>query len=78
MCVVVLAERIAVEVARLFEDVEAEFCDLDSILAKFESWSASQRESYDEAFIALCLPKLFAPFARLKLVDWNPLQVGVT
>ena len=70
-----LVERIALEVARLFEDVESEFCELDSIKAKFESWSSAQRESYDEAFIALCLPKLFAPFARLKLVDWNPLEV---
>ena len=70
-------DRISTEAHRLFEDVESDFCELGAIKRHFERWRNEQGESYHEAYIALCLPKLFTPFVKLKLLDWNPLEVGV-
>ncbi|CAE1251047.1 GCFC [Acanthosepion pharaonis] len=59
---------------RLFDDVEEDFCELENIRLHFEKWKGENSESYKEAYIGLCLPKLFNPFIRLELIDWNPLQ----
>ena len=73
-----LVDRIRLEASRLFEDVLGEYHELDVIKRRFERWRDEQGESYHEAYIALCLPKLFTPFVRLKLIDWNPLEVRTT
>lgn len=59
---------------RLFEDVEEDFSELENIRLHFEKWKTENSESYQEAYIGLCLPKLFNPFIRLELLEWNPLQ----
>jgi GC-rich sequence DNA-binding factor len=61
-------------VRELFEDVVDDFHELTYIKQQFQKWKVLQNESYTEAYIALCLPKLFTPFIKLKLVDWNPLE----
>ena len=53
-----------------------DFHNLDAIKEHFEAWKTQQQESYEEAYIGLCLPKLFTPFVKLRLIDWNPLQVS--
>jgi len=62
-------------VATLFDDVVDDFSQLDLVRARFETWKKDYSDSYNEAFIALCLPKLFTPFVKLELVCWNPLEV---
>lgn len=70
-------ERITAECSRLFEDVEDEFSKLEHVKHRFERWRKEQGESYHDAYIALCLPKLFTPFIKLKLTAWNPIEVIV-
>lgn len=73
-----LPERISADLSSLFDDVVDEFHEVSRIKARFESWRAKQRDSYEEAYIGLCLPKLFTPLVRLKLISWNPLEVRST
>ncbi|ESO92141.1 hypothetical protein LOTGIDRAFT_190915 [Lottia gigantea] len=59
---------------RLFEDVVEEFSELDYAKKQFERWKKLYGDTYQEAYIGLCLPKLLNPFIRLSLLDWNPLK----
>ena len=59
----------------LFEDVVEDFSSIDSIKSRFEEWKNKHEDCYRNAYISLCLPKLFAPFIRLQLLDWNPFEV---
>ncbi len=72
------AETISKSCDTLFEDVVDDFHDLHQIKSRFEEWRSEHSDSYNEAYIGLCLPKLLAPFVRLGLITWNPLQVTQT
>lgn len=61
----------------MFLDVEDEFCTLRGILAKFEDWKRTDVESYTDAYVSLCIPKIISPIVRLQLVMWNPAMVIV-
>ncbi|RXN20681.1 GC-rich sequence DNA-binding factor 2-like protein [Labeo rohita] len=37
---------------------------------------AEALDSYSNAYIGLCIPKLLAPLIRHQLIGWNPLQAG--
>ncbi|XP_078700260.1 PAX3- and PAX7-binding protein 1-like isoform X2 [Branchiostoma floridae x Branchiostoma belcheri] len=69
-------DRIVAEAGKVFEDVVDDFCTFRAIKAKFERWKYDFGEPYNEAYISLCLPKLFTPFVRLELLTWNPLQAN--
>ena len=71
----VVSERLMREAELLFDNVVDDFHEVHLIMSKFERWKREQGDSYEEAYIGLCLPKLFTPLIRLKLVDWNPLEV---
>ncbi|KAK3577424.1 hypothetical protein CHS0354_032273 [Potamilus streckersoni] len=58
----------------LFEDVMEDFKELDAVRERFSQWKLEYGETYKEAYIGLCLPKLVNPFVRLQLLDWNPLE----
>lgn len=51
-----------------------DFSKLSSIKEHFEGWKFNFSSSYEQAYISLCLPKVFAPFVRLQLLQWNPLD----
>ncbi|XP_077622343.1 intron Large complex component GCFC2 [Crocuta crocuta] len=59
---------------KIFEDVHDDFCNIQNILLKFQQWREKFPDSYYEAFISLCIPKLLNPLIRLHLIDWNPLK----
>ncbi|XP_044910396.1 intron Large complex component GCFC2 isoform X1 [Felis catus] len=59
---------------QIFEDVHDDFCNIQNILLKFQQWREKFPDSYYEAFISLCIPKLLNPLIRLQLIDWNPLK----
>uniref|UniRef100_H0UY18 GC-rich sequence DNA-binding factor 2 n=1 Tax=Cavia porcellus TaxID=10141 RepID=H0UY18_CAVPO len=61
---------------KVFEDVNDDFCSIQSILLKFKEWREKFPESYYEAFIGLCIPKLLNPVIRFQLIDWNPLKLN--
>ncbi|KAM4744135.1 intron Large complex component GCFC2 isoform 2-T2 [Anableps anableps] len=58
----------------VFADVQDDFCDVKKILSRFEEWRRSYSESYHNAYISLCLPKLLNPIIRHQLLMWNPLK----
>lgn len=60
--------------SELLEDVVEDFSDTDSVREKFSEWKSRYGDTYKEAYIGLCLPKLVNPFVRLQLINWNPLQ----
>ncbi len=76
-CVCVIAERVITDSRTIFDDVMEDFQELGHIKRRFEDWKYDQSESYEEAYIGLCLPKLFTPFVKLRLIEWNPLEVGL-
>ncbi|KAG8518750.1 GC-rich sequence DNA-binding factor 2, partial [Galemys pyrenaicus] len=59
---------------KIFEDVRDGFCNIQNILLKFQQWREKFPDSYYEAFISLCVPKLLNPLIRVQLIDWNPLK----
>jgi len=59
------------------EDVEEDFSTIDGTTRRMELWRDFDITAYQEAYASLCLPKLLGPLARLQLLTWNPLQVGL-
>lgn len=72
----IIADRLAHDAATIMDDVVDDFARITRIKARMEQWKIKQKDSYEEAYIGLCLPKLFTPLVRLGLINWNPLQVG--
>ncbi|XP_061083660.1 GC-rich sequence DNA-binding factor 2 isoform X3 [Conger conger] len=68
------AYEILKEAENIFVDVHEDFSDVRNILSKFEEWRVLFPESYDNAYISLCLPKLLTPVIRHQLIGWNPLN----
>ncbi|XP_020495500.1 PAX3- and PAX7-binding protein 1 [Labrus bergylta] len=66
-------DRISRECKKAFEDVVEDFHSLDCIKSHFEVWRRDYADCYRDAYIGLCLPKLFNPLVRLQLITWNPL-----
>uniref|UniRef100_A0A3Q3EH62 PAX3 and PAX7 binding protein 1 n=1 Tax=Kryptolebias marmoratus TaxID=37003 RepID=A0A3Q3EH62_KRYMA len=69
-----MERRIIRESKKIFEDVVEDFHSLDCIKSRFEMWRREYPDCYRDAYIGLCLPKLFNPLVRLQLITWNPLQ----
>ncbi|XP_066065482.1 PAX3- and PAX7-binding protein 1 isoform X2 [Chamaea fasciata] len=67
-------DRILKESSKVFEDVVESFCSIDCIKSQFEAWRSKYFASYKDAYIGLCLPKLFNPLIRLQLLTWTPLE----
>ncbi|VDO25665.1 unnamed protein product [Onchocerca flexuosa] len=59
----------------VFVDTLDDFCRIDRILSRFVDWLAHDEESFTNAYIHLCIPKLISLFIRLELIDWVPLEV---
>lgn len=68
-------DRILKESSKVFEDVLESFYSIDCIKSQFEAWRSKYFASYKDAYIGLCLPKLFNPLIRLQLLIWTPLEV---
>lgn len=72
-----VTDELSKSAATLFADVVDEFCEVDLICDRFDRWKKDYSDSYNEAFIGLCLPKLFTPYVKLELICWNPLEVRI-
>lgn len=57
----------------IMADVVEDFSTMDGVKSRFEAWKEEDPESYSDAFVSLCLPKIFSPLLRLQLLFWNPL-----
>ncbi|GFS67855.1 PAX3- and PAX7-binding protein 1 [Nephila pilipes] len=69
-------ENVLNEAGSIFEDVVEDFGTLEGVMINFENWKSMQTTSYCEAYVPLCLPKIFGVFVKLALLDWNPLEEG--
>jgi len=67
-------QEIKTESEHLFDDVSDEFSQYRQIQNLFEQWKYQQNESYMDAFIEICLPKLFSPLIRREMIDWTPFE----
>ncbi|XP_062261808.1 PAX3- and PAX7-binding protein 1 [Platichthys flesus] len=67
-------DRISRECKKAFEDVVDDFHSLDCIKSHFEVWRREYADCYRDAYIGLCLPKLFNPLVRMQLITWSPLE----
>lgn len=66
-------EVIEADAQLVFEDVVDEFCTVKSVLRHFEKWRSNDWESYTEAYVSLCIPKVLSPLLRVQMLMWNPL-----
>ncbi|KAH7722015.1 SNARE domain containing protein [Aphelenchoides avenae] len=62
--------------SHIFADARDDFSRVDRVLDRFVDWLTVDPTSYEEAYIALCIPKLVSPFVLLELLDWNPLRTA--
>ena len=60
---------------KLFDVVVDEFASISMIKSRLEKWKFQFPQSYQQAYLSLCLPKQFLPFVKLQLLTWNPLKV---
>ncbi|KAJ0002213.1 hypothetical protein NQD34_002009 [Periophthalmus magnuspinnatus] len=67
-------EDILLRSKAVFSDVKDDFYEVKKILSRFEEWRRSYSDSYHNAYISLCLPKLLHPIIRHQLLSWNPLK----
>lgn len=59
----------------MFDDVNDEYSQVGAILDRFARWMLVDRQSYEDAFIALCVPKLIAPLVHTLIIGQCPLWV---
>ena len=68
-------EEILNDAAHALDDVSDEFARCKNIKIIFEQWKYQQSETYTDAFIEICLPKVFSPIIRREMIDWRPYEV---
>ncbi|KAK9800230.1 hypothetical protein WJX73_001691 [Symbiochloris irregularis] len=59
---------------QVFSDAADEFSSLPAVKGQLQRWRASYPSAYRDAYVGLSAPALFAPFARLQLLNWDPLR----
>lgn len=67
-------DEIERESRELLLDVEDDFSSIKNVLKKLDDWRRTDYESYTEAYVPLCIPKIISPLVRLQLVTWNPIM----
>ena len=45
----------------VLQDVIEEFSDVSKVMQRMQSWKNSDHDSYQSAYVSLCLPKIFSP-----------------
>ncbi|KAL3171309.1 hypothetical protein MRX96_013531 [Rhipicephalus microplus] len=71
-------ELILDDARHVFEDVTEQFSSVAALKQKFERWKRDFGESYEQAYIPLCLVKLLVSFVRLQMVALNPIEAGLS
>jgi GC-rich sequence DNA-binding factor len=75
LIVFIILEEILNEAEHAFDDVSDEFSQYKNVKTIFEQWKYEQNETYTDAFIEICLPKVFSPLIRREMIDWKPFEV---
>lgn len=66
--------EVAKKASIIFQDVNEYFSELKSILALLEEWKQKYPDSYNEAFVQLCIPRICGPIVKCQMITWNPLE----
>src|SRR5690606_30725310 len=69
-----IGDSIIEESKNIFKDTRDEFSKLSKIKEKFIEWKMKYPKSYVDTYCELSVEKVFAPFIRLELLEWNPLS----
>ena len=56
---------------RVLEDVVAEFSSLPLISARLGAWRTEDDQSYQSAYVSLCLHRIFSPLVRHQVLPPN-------
>lgn len=77
---VYFTDKIMEECGRIFEDTLDEFCSLETITKRFDEWRTREKDSYNNAYVDMFLPRLAGCIVRWHLLQaaWNPLEQEVT
>lgn len=75
--VFIYLEVIKSDLDLLMDDVLEEFVSVDFVLKHMSEWKNKYLDSYIEAYVNVCLPKLVGPYVRLEMLTWNPLEVKI-
>ena len=70
-------DKVNDKLKEVFTDVVDDFYRLSIIKTRFEQWKFSHTETYLQAYVPLCLPKLFTPYVIYQMIHWNPLDVSL-
>lgn len=62
----------------LFDDAEEKFASIKGIKTTLEDWKTDCPEQYECTYMSLSAPALFAPFVRLELLRWDPLDISAS
>ncbi len=57
-------------------DVVEDFSTITGVKDRMEAWKGEDPDSYGDAYVSLCLPKVFSPLVRMQLLFWNPMAVS--
>uniref|UniRef100_A0A336M271 CSON010770 protein n=1 Tax=Culicoides sonorensis TaxID=179676 RepID=A0A336M271_CULSO len=69
-----ILENIRRSTETMLDDAADDFAQINGILSKFEAWKRKYPDTYNDAYIHICIPKILGPLIKLKLVLWNPLE----
>jgi len=56
----------------VLDDVVEEFSVMSRVMERLQSWRTADPESYQSAYVSLCLPKIFSPLIRMQMLFWSP------
>lgn len=74
-CKIHVADEIREAAKVVFVDALDDFSRIDRVISRFVDWLSRDEESFTNAYIQLCIPKLISLFIRLELIDWDPFEV---
>jgi len=46
-------------------------------MERLQEWRSTDYESYQSAYVSLCLPKIFSPLIRLQMLFWSPFSTNI-
>jgi len=61
----------------VMEDVVEEFSVTGRVMERLQEWRSTDYESYQSAYVSLCLPKIFSPLIRLQMLFWSPFSTNI-
>ena len=60
----------------VFLDADVDFSGIRAVSSRLKEWKTNHPSSYNDAYLSLSAPALFAPFVKLELISWRPLHTA--